>query len=191
MSVWNGPQVTYDLVLGVGLLCLDGAFTYLIVDRVVARQERKKRRALSGIVEARLLDLVDGLLTDGLPSVTRTLQPRTQVIGNQSIAIQFLDVDWVAVEDALSSDLTPLVSRLIAALERYAEGIGEPINVATVDPDLVMHLVALLAAMRSSMPRLQEWRRRSSDDVLEEVRTAARETFQMATALHVEILRRW
>jgi hypothetical protein len=170
---------------------MDAAVTYLIVERVVDRQEERKRRSLSGVVEARLLDLTDGLLTDALPSSARRLDHRVVAVGVQEVSIQLEYVDLQEL-DALDPNGQRLyLGSLRSALDRYAEDIDQPLFVNTIEPRLAPQLVALITGLRTCRARSEELRRYGDDSILQEVLSTARNMFQSAADLHRGIVERW
>lgn len=181
----------YELSLGLGLLALDTAMTILVVDRVVARQDERKRRNLSGLAEARTLEALDGLLADGLPQATREINVRLLTVGRTELPLQVSRVDRCSLQEAWTEAPLRTAQMIGIALERYSAVLTQPLHVAIIEPKLAPSLVHLINCIDSVSIAHAEIQERPSDEAIAELRSLIEEMLAAALQLRTEIEERW
>ncbi|MGN6664649.1 MAG: hypothetical protein ACTHK6_10665 [Solirubrobacterales bacterium] len=184
-------SLAYDLSLGLGLLALDTAMTILVVDRVVERQDEKKRRNLSGLVEARTLEALDGLLADGLPQATRQINVRLLTVGRAELPLQVSQVDEDTLREAWAEAPVRTARTIGVALDRYGASLTQPLHVAIIEPKLapsLVHLINCIDAVSIARAEIQE---KPSEEAITELRGLFEEMLTAALQLRQEIEERW
>src|SRR5260370_39224420 len=98
-SNWTADNITFNLVIGFALALVQAAFTYLIVNRVTARNEERRRRVVSAFAESRVVDAADSLLALGMPIGARRISARTIAIGESRVDLQVSQIDGEILAD--------------------------------------------------------------------------------------------
>ena len=184
-------KLEYDVGLGLFLLLLDALMTFLVVNRVVDRQEERKRRALSGLVEARVLEALGGLLADGLPVNCRTPSSEVVAVGRVSVALQVDAINLSRFEDESAQHVGPVLEGATAACSRYAPSIDQPLVATIIEPKLAPDLLYLVNLIDATRGLLAEWRHRQTREVAVEATEACTAMFTAAWALRTAIVVRW
>src|ERR1700674_3856858 len=110
-------KLPYDIGVGLFLLARQTLMTFLVVDRVVERQDERKRRAVSGLAEARVLEGAEGLLADGVPLRCREPSGRVITVGRSEVRLHVEAIEWGALEEQQDDARQLMFNGLVVACD--------------------------------------------------------------------------
>lgn len=180
-----------EVALGIGFLVFDTAMTFLVVNRVVERQDEKKRRNLSGLAESRTLEALDGLLADGLPRSARDIDVRLLTVGRAELPLRVSEVKRTGLEESWRTAPQQTAGTIGVALERYAPALTHPLNVAIIEPKLAPSLVHLINCIDSVAAANSEVQAQPSEEAFHELEVLMGDMLDAALHLRGEIGARW
>jgi mRNA-degrading endonuclease toxin of MazEF toxin-antitoxin module len=183
-------QVVYDVALGLALLAVDTLITVFVVNRVLARQDEAKRRRMSALAEAPIVERADGLLADGLPLDCRVLADSQLEVGQAVVPLQVESVDWDALAKHLHDRPRATVATVARGLGRTEHVLKHPLYAAVVDPSIAAELVRLVTAIAACSAAIDDVGD-VSDGLPTEVSATIQELFAASWALRKDIVDRW
>ena len=155
-------KLPYDLGIGLFLLLLQTLMTFLVVGRVVERQDERKRRAVSGLAEARVLEGAEGLLADGVPLRCREPSERVVTVGRSEVRLHVEAIEWGALDEQQDDARELMFNGLVVACGRYGAALAQPLFVSIIEPKVAPDLVHLVNELDLAREALAEWRQARS-----------------------------
>jgi hypothetical protein len=179
------------LYQGLLLLTLDIALTYLVVDRIVAGQETRRRRATSSFAEARLLGDLDGLLFDALPDASRSMGIKVVQVRESTLTLKVDSVRDKPYGEVWSDDPRFAASGLADAIGRHGVSVRDPMIIAILEPQLIPAFVRLRDRVDQAQVLLSEYADRDSDEIRADLARAAMGVVSATLELREQICERW
>lgn len=180
--------------LGVGLILLavDICLTYLVIGRLINRQDSRRRRAVSAIVEGPILDACDILLLEMPPAAVRSTTQREICVGEYQVAVQFHSLNRSLLRDALNGlDLESYLPQIARVTERTVDPTSQPYTLWALDSAIAAEVVRFSSSLSNLRSLVSEWRSGTSGEVAQEVGVAALGFLDVAALLHTSIIERW